>query len=91
MVKEVDKAAQSLLKNLEDKRIPKLLSLDKIFTNHVKFGECGIDPNVNTTHEQYLTKFCQDFHTVIKSDIEVGNVTKSCAINVKKLQGSFLK
>ena len=71
MVKEVDKAAHTLLKNLEEKRIPKLLDSDRIVTYDIKFGENGIDPSMNTTHAQYLDRFCQDFDKLMKSNIEV--------------------
>ena len=71
MAKGVDKPAQSLLKNLEDKRIPKFLDSSRVISSDVRFGENGIEPDMNTTHEQYVNKFCQDFHRLIKSDIEV--------------------
>lgn len=69
---EIDKVAQSLLKNLKEKKISKVLDKSNVFPYEIKFSSNKPEQESNMTHVQFLSKLCQDFFLVVKRRISDG-------------------
>lgn len=69
---EIDKVAQSLLKNLKEKKISKVLDKSNVFPYDIKFSSNSAERETKLTHVQFLSSLCQDFFLVVKRRIADG-------------------
>ncbi|XP_061173439.1 uncharacterized protein LOC133182609 [Saccostrea echinata] len=65
------KKAKMMLSDLKEKKIPKVLSPENIYTYDIDWTEKGIDPE-NSQHKEYLKKMTTDFETHICRLIKAG-------------------
>ncbi|EDO40517.1 predicted protein, partial [Nematostella vectensis] len=86
-VREVDKPAQYLLKNLQSE-IRSTLDKSNIFSYDIKWTSEGVTPEGNLTHGQYLGKLCTEFYDVMKKKI-TDAITKRAAGEVRDKEHLF--
>lgn len=71
-LREVDKLSQTLLKDLKDKKISKVLDKSNIYSYDIKWASNKNERETSLTHVEFLSKLCQDFYLVIKRRISDG-------------------